>query len=142
MYEFNNQQNTNPNQQAATQLLDEQARISSKNELIAIKCERDVNSMKFAEYMSKHIGEEYEGYITTVSSYGIFVQLANTVEGLVKLGNLPSDFYNFNQKTNELKGQKKGLVFSLGIKVLVKVIAADKLTRKIEFALTKILNKR
>jgi ribonuclease R len=122
--------------------LDTQANLSSKNELRSIKCERDVDAMKFAEYMSQHIGEEFDGQVTSVSPFGVFVQLPNTIEGLIKLVNLKNDFYSFNDKTNELIGKKTGLRFSLGTKLRVKVIAANKETRKIEFELVKHLGNR
>jgi ribonuclease R len=96
--------------------------------------------MKFAEYMQQHIGSEFEGFVTQVSLFGLFVQLENTVEGLMKLSNLKNDFYTFNDKTNELIGRKLGMRFSLGTRVKVKVIAASKELRKIEFELVKLIS--
>jgi ribonuclease R len=121
-------------------VLSEQAKQSSKCELRAIKCERDVNAMKFAEYMQQHIGSEFEGFVTQVSPFGLFVQLDNTVEGLMKLSSLKNDFYTFNEKTNELIGKRMGLRFSLGTRVKVKVITASKELRKIEFELVKLIS--
>jgi ribonuclease R len=123
-------------------VLAEQAKLSSKNELRAVKCERDVNAMKFAEYMQQHIGSEFDGFVTSVSPFGLFVQLENTVEGLIKLNNLKNDFYTYNDKTNELIGRKLGMRFSLGTKVRIKVISASKELRKIEFELVKLLTQR
>jgi ribonuclease R len=98
--------------------------------------------MKFAEYMQQHIGSEFDGFVTSVSSFGLFVQLENTVEGLIKLNNLKNDFYTYNDKTNELIGRKLGMRFSLGTKVRIKVISASKELRKIEFELVKLLTQR
>jgi ribonuclease R len=142
MFEFTKQQTADANRQAMIGLLDQQAKLSSKNELIAVKCERDVNTMKFAEYMSKHIGEQFDGFVSTISPYGVFVQLPNTIEGIVRLTNLKNDFYTYNPVTNELSGRKTGLIFTLGTKVRIKVINADKLTRRIEFELVKHLGNR
>jgi ribonuclease R len=122
-------------------LLAEQASLSSKNELRSIKCEREVTAMKFAEYMQQHIGDEYEGFVSSVYPFGLFVQLSNTVEGFIKLENMKNDFYSFNEKTNELIGKKTGMRFSLGTKLKVKVIAANKETRKIEFSMLSFVKK-
>ena len=116
--------------------------MSSKNELIAIKCENDVNAMKFAEYMTKHIGEEFEGFVSAVSNFGVFVELPNTIEGMIKLSDLGNDYFTYNEKTKQLIGKKSGIIYSLGSKVIVKVLAANKETRKIEFSLVKFLGNR
>ncbi|GHU30564.1 hypothetical protein FACS1894166_00450 [Bacilli bacterium] len=142
MYEFERTKTAEGNRQEMASLLPEFASLSSKNELVAVKCERDVNAMKFAEYMQSHIGETFEGFVTSVSPFGVFVQLENTIEGLMKLVNLKNDFYTFNEKTNELVGRNSGARFSLGTKVMVKVIAANKELRKIEFELVKHLGNR
>lgn len=141
MYEFNCNINQTNKVQMANEL-NERASLSSKNELRAIKCERDVNAMKFAEYMTRHIGDEFDGTISNVSPFGVFVQLENTVEGLIKLTNMKNDFYTFNDKTNELIGKKTGLRFSLGTRVKIKVINASKETSKIEFELVKHISNR
>lgn len=142
MFIFAREQYTDTQRNELASQLNEIAELSSKNELIAIQCERSVNAMKFAEYMTKHIGEQFIGFISNINSFGVFVQLDNTIEGLIKLENLKNDFYVYNEKTNELIGRTKGLRFSLGTKVKVKVIAADKLTRKINFELVEHLGNR
>jgi ribonuclease R len=142
MYEFLRNSTGEGNRAQMSNELQERASLSSKNELRAIKCERQVNAMKFAEYMTKHIGDEFEGTISNVSPFGVFVQLENTIEGLMKLNNMKNDFYTFNDKTNELIGKKSGLRFSLGTKVVVKVINASKETSKIEFELIKHISNR
>lgn len=142
MYIFDREHYNDVQRSELASHLKEITELSSKNELIAIQCERSVNAMKFAEYMTKHIGEEFIGFVSSVSSFGVFVELDNTIEGLIKLENLKSDFYVYNEKTNELIGKTKGLRFCLGTKVKVKVIAADKLTRKINFELVEHLGNR
>ncbi len=84
MYEFQKNQFNESNRKHFSDQLGEFADKSSKNELIAIKCENDVNAMKFAEYMTKHIGEEFEGFVSAVSNFGVFVELPNTIEGMIK----------------------------------------------------------
>jgi ribonuclease R len=142
MYDFLLDKTTEGNRKQMADELHERANTSSKNELRAIKCEREVNAMKFAEYMTKHIGEEFEGMISSVSPYGVFVQLPNTIEGLIKLANMKNDFYTFNENTNELIGKKTGMRFSLGTHVVVKVINASKELSKIEFELVKHVKNR
>ena len=142
MFVFDHDQYTDMQRNKLLDQLKRFAEISSKNELIAIQCERTVNAMKFAEYMTKHIGEEFIGFVSNISSFGVFVQLDNTIEGLIKLENLKNDFYVYNEKTNELIGRHNGLLFSLGTKVKVKVIAADKLSRRISFELVEHLGNR
>jgi ribonuclease R len=142
MYEFEKNKTNEGNRKEMSSLLEEYCEKSSKNELRSIQCERDVNQMKFAEYMSKHIGEEFEATVSSVSNFGMFVQLPNTIEGLIKLASCKDDYYTFNEKTNELVGKRKGNRYSLGTKVKVKLILADKNTRKIEFELLQHLGNR
>jgi ribonuclease R len=142
MCEFEKNKTTDGGRKEMQSQLEAQCDLSSKNELRSIKCERDVDAMKFAEYMSQHIGEEFDGFVSSVSPFGLFVQLPNTIEGLIKLVNLKNDFYTFDDKTNELIGKKTGLRFSLGTKLKVKVLVANKETRKIEFELVKHLGNR
>lgn len=111
---------------------------SNKNEIIAVKTERDVNSAKFAEYMSYRIGQEFDGTITTVSSFGVFVELENTIEGLIRMKNLKLDFFDFIQENFTLVGQNTNKILTAGTKVKVKVIEANKTTRKIDFELIKV----
>jgi ribonuclease R len=141
MCEFEKQKVNEGSRREMLGLLSEQANLSSKNELRSVKCERDVAAMKFAEYMEKHIDEEFDGFVTYVSSFGLFVQLENTVEGLIKLVNLKNDYYSFNEKANELIGKKTGIRFTLGTKLRIKVIASNKETRKIEFSFISLLRK-
>ena len=106
---------------------------TSEKERAAIECERDVDSMKMAEYMEDHIGEEYDGVIDSIMSFGMFVQLPNLVEGLVHVSELKGDYYNFIETTKTLKGQRKGKEYKVGQKVKVIVTAASKENSTIDF---------
>jgi ribonuclease R len=109
------------------------AEHSSLKERVSVDCERDVDKMKKAEYMEKHIGEEYEGVITGVTNFGFFVQLPNSVEGLVKVEDLKDDFYRYDESTFSLVGDHKKNKYTLGDEVRVKAIAASKLTSTVDF---------
>ena len=82
------------------------ANQSSKKEQDAINCERDVEKMKKAEYMEDHIGEIYNGVISGVAEFGIFVELENTVEGLVRIDEIPGDHYLYSKDLNAMLGRK------------------------------------
>ena len=143
MFSFEKDKYTDEQRTQFVNLLDEYCKLSSKNELIAIDCERNVNAMKFAEYMTRHIGEEFDGYISSVTSFGCFVELPNTIEGLIKMSDLSNiDYFTYMEKTNELVGKRTGLILKLGTKVRVKVIQANKELRKINFTLVKHLGNR
>jgi len=139
MYEFEKEKYTDKQRKDFANSLKDLAEQSSKNELIAIDCEREVNAMKFAEYMTKHIGEEFQGFVNGVNSFGIFVELPNTIEGMIRLSNLKNDFYVYDQENNQFIGRSFKHVITLGTKLLVRVIAADKKTRKIDFELVKFI---
>ena len=113
--------------------LPELAEISSVKERMAVDCEREVEKMKKAEYMEKHIGEEHEGMITGVTSFGFFVQLKNSVEGLVRVEDMHDDFYRYDESTFALVGEKSKKRYCLGDIVTIKVIAASKLTQNVDF---------
>lgn len=122
--------------------LPENAKLSSKNELISVNCEREVNSMMFAKYMTKYIGEEFDGFVNGVSNFGVFVELPNTIEGLIKINNLGKDFYVYNEQTKEIIGKATNQRFSLGTKLIVKCVASNPLTREIDFIVVKYLGNR
>lgn len=107
-------------------------------EIRQVNSERDINSFKFAEYMSYRIGEEYDGIISAVVSFGLFVELDNTIEGLISIKNLDDDFYTYVPENLTLVGKKNNHVFTIGQKVKIRVISANKVTRKIDFKLVKI----
>ena len=106
---------------------------SSEMEKNADEAERDVDDLFKAVYIKDHIGEEFEGIISGVQNYGIYVELENTVEGLVKIENLPQDSYLYMEKSLKLKGNAH--VYSLGDKVKIKVVNANVFDRKVDFEL-------
>ena len=99
----------------------------------AEEAEREVVRMKKAEYMYSHIGEEYDGVISGVTKWGVYVELPNTVEGLVHVADMRDDHYEFSEQTYELTGQHTGKSYKLGQSVRVCVTDADKLQRTVNF---------
>lgn len=111
------------------------AESSSDCEQNATKAERESEKIKKAEYMENKIGEEYEGIISSITSFGMYVELPNTVEGLIKFENMYDDYYMYNEINKTLIGKETNKVYKLGDKVRIKVIEASKITRKINFEL-------
>lgn len=99
----------------------------------AQNCERDVDKMKKAEYMMDHIGEVYDGIISGVQEFGFFVELENTIEGLVKAESIKGDYYIYDNDLMALIGKKSKKKYSFGDKVKVKVTRADKDRSEIDF---------
>ena len=98
---------------------------SSAMERASVDCEREVEDMKMAEYMESHIGEEFEGMISSVMSFGMFVELDNLVEGLVPV-RLMDDYFTFDEERMTLVGEKSHIKYTIGERVLIKVVAASK----------------
>lgn len=117
--------------------LDEIIKQCNITEIRQIETERNVNSMKFAEYMSYRIGNEYNGTVSAILSYGLFVELDNMIEGFVSLKNIDNDFFIYNDQNLTLVGRNTNKIYTMGSKVKVKVISANKQERKIDF---KIIN--
>ncbi len=117
------------------QLIEGIASYSSKTERNAVNLERDVAAMKMAEYMSSHIGEEFEGYISSITSFGIYVSLPNTIEGLVHISNLQDDYYHYDEHFMMLVGDRTRKTYRIGNKVIVKVISVNILDGEIDFQL-------
>ena len=118
------------------EILEDVARQSSICERRADEAERESDKLKKAEYMSYHIGEEFEGIISGVTGWGFYVELPNTVEGLVHVNTLRDDYYTFDQDAYELRGDMTGKVFSLGQKVTVRVAEADPMLKTVDFVLS------
>jgi len=108
---------------------------TSKKERGAIECERDVMDMKKAEYMTQFIGEVFEGVISSVTKWGMYVELPNTIEGLVRLQDLNDDFYNFNEDTMTIIGRHRKHVYRMGDTVKIKVKAASKTEGNVDFVM-------
>ena len=111
------------------------AQRASDCEQNATKAERESEAMKMAEYMEQKIGEEYEGIVSSITNFGMFVELENTVEGLVRFENMKDDYYIYDEIRKTLIGKDSKKTYKLGDKVKIRVIYADKSTRKIDFEL-------
>ena len=118
------------------EILDEVARQSSVCERRADEAERESDKLKKAEYMSYHLGEEFEGIISGVTGWGLYVELPNTVEGLVHVNTLRDDYYVFDQESYELRGEMTKKVYKLGDKVRVRVADADKMLKTVAVSYT------
>ncbi|SHJ84071.1 RNAse R [Caminicella sporogenes DSM 14501] len=106
---------------------------SSERERLAVEAERETDDLKKAEYMSYRIGEEYYGIISGVVSFGIFVELENTVEGLVRISSLVDDYYIFDEENYLFRGERTNKVFRIGDEVKVKVVNVNIDQREIDF---------
>ena len=116
---------------------EEKAKQSSEREKIATKVERGAEDLKKAEYMEKRIGEEYEGIISSVTSFGIFVELENTVEGLIRFEDLGEEYFIYDEDRKRLIGERTNKTYKIGDKVAIRVKKASKLLRQIDFELLK-----
>ncbi len=113
----------------------EAALQSSEREIVADSAERETRDIKKAEYMQQFIGEEFEGIISSVTGFGIFVELPNTVEGLIRYADIEGDYFAFNERNYTAVGERSGRKFSIGDRVRVKVVSASPALRQIDFAL-------
>ena len=116
-------------------ILDEVAKQSSERERRADEAERETIRLKKAEYMSRHLWEEYDGVISGVTGWGLYVELPNTVEGLVHVASLQGDYFEYNENAYEIVGQRTGKTYRLGQTVRVQVVKADRTTRTVDFEL-------
>ena len=112
---------------------EERAKESSEREKVATKVEREAEDIKKAEYMQNRIGEEYEGIISSITSFGIFVELENTVEGLVKFDNIGDEYFIYDDERKRLIGERTNKTYKIGDKVKIRVINASKILRQIDF---------
>uniref|UniRef100_UPI00402617DA ribonuclease R n=1 Tax=Candidatus Ventrenecus sp. TaxID=3085654 RepID=UPI00402617DA len=113
------------------------AEHSSEREVAAQNAERDVDDMKMAEYMESHIGEIYEGVISSVTSFGFFVELPNLIEGLVHVNSLKGDYFNYVPELLSLIGNSTKKTYRIGDKVKVKCVGASKERAMIDFEVVK-----
>ncbi|OKZ75217.1 MAG: ribonuclease R [Clostridium sp. 26_22] len=111
----------------------DRARMSSEREKVATKAERDSEDMKKAEFMQDKIGQEYEGIVSSVTQFGIFVELENTVEGLIRFENLGNEYFIYDENRKRLIGENSNKVYKIGDKVKIRVVSANKLLRQIDF---------
>lgn len=118
-----------------SKIVEKVAKISSERERIAEEAERETVELKIAEYMASRIGETYDAIVSGVTSFGIFVELDNTIEGLVHVSNMEDDYYQFNEKNMTLIGERTGKTFRIGDVVKVKVDHVNINERQIDFVL-------
>ncbi|MEZ2044161.1 ribonuclease R, partial [Staphylococcus aureus] len=113
--------------------LPELAEHTSQRERRAIEAERDTDELKKAEYMIQHIGDEFEGIVSSVANFGMFIELPNTIEGMVHISNMTDDYYQFDERQMALIGERQAKVFRIGDQVTVKVTHVDVDERMIDF---------
>ncbi|MDD6504175.1 MAG: ribonuclease R [Lachnospiraceae bacterium] len=116
-------------------ILDEVANQSSKMERRAEEAERETIKAKKVEYMERFVGETFDGVISGVTEWGMFVELPNTVEGLIRVNAMVDDFYLYDEEKYELRGETTGHTYKLGQRVAVRVVACDRILRTVDFEL-------
>lgn len=117
------------------------AETSSDCEKVATKAEREAEDIKKAEFMESKIGEEFDGIVSSVTSFGMFVELENTVEGLIRFENMGGEYFNYDETFKKLIGENSKKVYKIGDKVHIRVIEANKELRKVAFELVDKENK-
>jgi ribonuclease R len=115
--------------------LPEIADHTSMTERRAEEAEREVDDLKMAQYMAERIGEQYDGIVSSVTNFGLFVQLENTIEGLVHFNTMDDDFYRFDEEYHYIIGERTNRIYRLGDSVRIEVIGADIDKRNIDFKL-------
>lgn len=131
MFDFKPSLYSDEERQTFKKSLDALCKLSTDKEIAAVQCERDVNALKFCQYMSDHIGDVYDGIISTIKSFGMFVELDNTVEVLVRVANIGKDFWKYIPDTNVIMGSRTGKVFTYGNKIQIKIIDVNIPSRQI-----------
>lgn len=116
-----------------TARMDDIARQSSERERLAVDAERDTEALKKAEYMLDKVGEEFEGMISSVTNFGIFVELPNTVEGLIRLSDLHDDYYHYHEMQHALIGERTSKIYRIGDEVKVRVARVNLDEHNIDF---------
>lgn len=119
------------------EILPDLAQHTSERERTAVEAEREVNDLKKAEYMQDKIGEEYDGVISSVTNFGLFVELENTVEGLIHVSYMTDDYYHFDERSYALIGERTANVYRIGEEVRIKVISVNIEERAVDFELVK-----
>ena len=119
------------------EILPEVAKHSSETERRADEAERETDKLKKVEYMEERIGEIYEGVVSGITSWGLYVELPNTVEGLIHVSKLPGDYFYYNEGTYEMIGQATGKSYKLGMPVRIRVDGCDRFNRTIDFSIAR-----
>ena len=117
------------------EILPEVTKHSSEMERRADEAERETDKLKKVEYMEERIGNIYEGVISSITSWGVYVELPNTIEGMIHVSMLPGDYFYYDEASYEMVGQATGLRYQLGQKLTVKVNAVDRISRNIDFVI-------
>ena len=112
---------------------EEYAKSSSEMEKNATKIERDFDSLYSAMYMERFVGQEFEAMVSSITSFGIFVKLENTIEGYVSFADIPGDYYIYDESSRLIVGRRTKNVIKIGDKVNVRLIKSDVLTKQIDF---------
>lgn len=113
--------------------LPEVAKHASKMERRAAEAERETDKLKKAEYMAERIGEVYDGVICGITQWGIYVELPNTVEGLIHVSSLAGDYFYYDEEACEMVGKETGVAYKLGQRVTIQVKDVDRLARTVDF---------
>ncbi|MCX7709891.1 MAG: ribonuclease R [Clostridia bacterium] len=122
-------------QELLNERLPEIAKQCSERERAADEAERETEDLKKVEYMKEHVGEVFEGIVSSVTAFGIFIELENTIEGLVRLSNMEDDYYVFDDKQYYIIGERTRKIYRIGDSVKVKLAKADIASRKLDFVL-------
>jgi ribonuclease R len=117
------------------EILPEVAKHSSEMERRADEAERETDKLKKVEYMEEHIGEIFEGVISSITSWGVYVELPNTIEGMIHVSMLPGDYFYYDEESYEMVGQATDIRYKLGQTLKVRVNATDKISRTIDFVI-------
>ncbi len=117
------------------EILPEVAKHSSDMERRADEAERETDKLKKVEFMESHIGEIFEGVISSITAWGVYVELPNTIEGMIHVSMLPGDYFYYEEETYEMVGQATNIRYKLGQTLEVKVNATDKISRTIDFVI-------
>ncbi|MDY6104941.1 MAG: ribonuclease R, partial [Acetatifactor sp.] len=117
------------------EILPEVAKQSSSMERRADEAERETEKLKKVQYMEAYIGEEFEGIISSVTAWGMYVELPNTVEGMIHISKLAGDYYIYREKTCELVGEATGRIYKIGMPVKIRVEDCDRFAKTIDFSL-------
>ena len=115
------------------EILPEVAKHSSEMERRADEAERETDKLKKVEFMERHIGEIYEGVISSITAWGVYVELPNTVEGLIHVSSLAGDYYYYDEEACEMVGKESGAAYKLGQRVTIQVKGVDRLARTVDF---------
>lgn len=119
-------------------ILPEVAKHSSEMERRADEAERETEKLKKVQYMEERLGDVFEGVISGIQEWGFYVELPNTIEGLVHVTSLFDDFYSYHEETYEMVGETCGRRYKLGEKVKVKAVRTDKIMRTIDFCIVSV----